>query len=111
MNTFDAHRPHFGGVEFTFQEEEQQHLGDLFGTIRVNPYKFYDAFLCEIRYLMDSDQIPARFVEYVASIDGRDFRDQPVINLKNAPHDRDIEAFDYDDPVFSKNRLKTNYVA
>lgn len=110
MKNLGEKRRNFGSVEFTFQDQEQQRLSERFSGIRVNPYKFYDAFLSEVQRIIDSDQVPARFTEYVASLQGRDFRDQPVINLKNAPYDRDVETFDYDDPVFSKYRLKTTYV-
>lgn len=97
--------------EFTFTETERLALEKALGTINANPYRLYEAHLFQVGQLIADGAVPERFHAYVRSLAGRDRATDPVVVIKNAPYDRDVPLFDFDEPVKSKYELKKTFLA
>lgn len=99
------------GIEFEFSDQERDELERELGRVNANPYKFYDAFVYQVRGIYSEGKVPERFVKYTGSLSGRDRSEEPVVLIKNVPHDRGVPFFDFDEPVRSKYELKNTFVA
>lgn len=97
--------------EFVFSDEERIALEESLSTVHVDPYRLYDAHRFQIRALAAEGAVPQRFRDYVDTLATRDRNAEPVVVLKNVPHDRDVPVFDFDEPVRSKYELKKTFLA
>ncbi len=92
-------------------DDERDTLYDALLSIDANPYRQYPGFCQQIVKLAGSGVVPMRLQEYADLRRGVSPSDYPVGYLANAPFDRDVPIFDYDEPVLSKYALKATYVA
>ena len=98
-------------IEFELTDEERDTIREALGTVNVNPYRFYEAFLHQVALIERSGVVPKRFVDFVAGLDGRDRERQPVIWIANSPIDEDVPPFDFDEPVKSKYEIKKTFIS
>ncbi|WP_175324729.1 hypothetical protein [Frankia sp. Cppng1_Ct_nod] len=98
-------------VDFEFTDSERDGLAKELNSINANPYRTYDAFLFQVRVLIADGKVPERFVRFSESLVDRDRDRDPVILVKNAPIDRDVPPFDFDEPVRSKYEIKKTFIA
>lgn len=104
-------RPWTIAPEFVFTDEERCALEAALRAVTVNPYRLYPAFLHQVGVLIRDGHVPERFAAFTATLPGRDRDAAPVVLIKNVPYDRDVPAFDFDEPVKSKYELKRTFVA
>ncbi|MFI5660531.1 hypothetical protein [Streptomyces sp. NPDC051684] len=97
--------------EFTFTDAEREALEAALSTVTANPYRLYEAHRFQVGQLRAEGAVPERFVRYVETLAARDRAAEPVVVLKNVPHDRDVPVFDFDQPVRSKYEVKKTFVA
>lgn len=98
--------------EFVFTDEERDSLHEaLHAGTTVNPFRNYAAFNKQVTEVIRRGEVPQRFVNYVATLAGRDRAALPVVVIKNGPYDQDVPIFDFADPVNSKYELKKEFVA
>ncbi|MBR7825725.1 hypothetical protein KDK95_05350 [Actinospica sp. MGRD01-02] len=97
--------------EFTLTEQERADLHAALSTTTVSPYRNYAAFTQQVTEVIRSGAVPRRFLDFVATLAGRDRNAEPVVVIKNVPFDADVPVFDFAEPVSSKYQLKTTFVA
>jgi|GEM_PF-1338048 len=97
--------------EVTLSDSERDNLFDALLSIDANPYRHYQGFCQQISRLAGSESIPEQLREYADLRRAASPADHPVGYLANAPHDRDVPIFDYEEPVLSKYTMKTTFVA
>lgn len=97
--------------EFNFTDAEREALEEGLLALSANPYRQYDAHLYQVRQLIKDGAVPQRLADYILSLASRDRDAEPVVLLKNVPFDRDVPAFDFDEPVESKYKLKNTFLA
>lgn len=97
--------------EFRFTDTERTAIEEALLKLSANPYRQYDAHLHQVREVIAAGVVPERFVEYMQSLPTRDRDAKPVVLINNVPYDRDVPPFDFDEPVDSKYKLKTTYIA
>jgi hypothetical protein len=97
--------------EFTLTPGEYAELHAALSRTTVSPYRNYTAFNQQVTEIIRSGAVPRRFLDYVATLAGRDRKSGPVVLIKNVPFDEDVPVFDFAEPVKSKYELKTTFVA
>ena len=97
--------------EFVLTADENAELHSALSVTTVSPYRNYVAFTEQVVEIIRSGAVPRRFVDYVATLAGRDRAALPVVLIKNVPFDGDVPVFDFAEPVRSKYELKTTFVA
>jgi L-asparagine oxygenase len=110
--TATNHTPWCIQPEFVFTEVERASLHEALRTATsVSPFRNYATFSKQVREVIRNNEVPQRFVDYVATLAGRDRAALPVVIIKNGPYDHDVPVFDFADPVQSKYQLKKEFVA
>src|ERR1043165_2880140 len=74
--------------EFTFTDAEREALEASLSTVTANPYRLYEAHRFQVEQLVVAGAVPERFIRYVETLTGRDRAAEPVVVMKNVPHDR-----------------------
>lgn len=97
--------------EFVFTDDERERIEKELLLLTADPYRQYEAHRHQVRRLAADGTVPQRFLDYVATLEERDRDARPVVVLKNVPYDRDVPPFDFDEPVESKYKLKTTFLA
>ncbi|MEV6675093.1 hypothetical protein [Streptomyces sp. NPDC051162] len=97
--------------EFVFTDAERAALEAALDGVTANPYRLHGAHRFQVGRLIANGAVPERFRAYVDSLATRDRAAEPVVVVKNVPHDRDVPVFDFDQPVRSKYELKKTFVA
>ena len=97
--------------EITLNDDERDTLFDALLSIDANPYRHYLGFCQQVARLAGSQDIPEQLREYADLRRAVSPADHPVGYLANAPYDRDVPIFDYEEPVLSKYVLKTTFIA
>ncbi|MGL4340201.1 MAG: hypothetical protein ACRCSP_07255 [Rhodoglobus sp.] len=100
-----------GEPEFVLTASESAALKDALASTSVSPYRNYAAFTHQVADVIRSGAVPQRFIEFIATLAGRDRSSAPVVVIKNVPYDEDVPFFDYAEPVKSKYEVKTTFVA
>lgn len=97
--------------EFTLTPEECAELHSALSVTTVSPYRNYEAFNQQVTEIIRSGAVPRRFIDYIATLAGRDRTAEPVALIKNVPFDASVPIFDFAEPVKSKYVLKKTFVA
>lgn len=93
-------------------DNERDTLFDALLSVDASPYRQYVGFCHQIARLAGSaNVIPSVLRDYADLRRAASPADHPVGYLANAPFDRDVPIFDYDEPVLSKYAVKKTFVA
>lgn len=96
--------------EFVLTDDERDSLQRFLGSTTASPYRNYEGFSRQVTDLIRKGCVPQRFVDFVATLAGRDRSRMPVVVIKNGPFDDGVPVFDFSDPVRSKYELKKTFV-
>jgi L-asparagine oxygenase len=97
--------------EIALTDSERDTLFDALLSVDANPYRHYQGFSAQIALLAGSGTVPGTLRDYADLRRASSPADHPVGYLANAPIDRDVPIFDYEEPVLSKYALKSTFVA
>jgi len=98
-------------IDYAFSDADRDAFATALTSVILSPYKFYEAFRRQAGTVVDAGGVPDDFLAFCRTVRERDRDEQPVVLIRNAPVDQDVPLFDPDDPVRSKYRLKTIFVA
>lgn len=106
-------QPHVATVphEARLSDADRDTLREALLSVDANPYRHYPGFRHQVGRVAGSDAVPATLREYADYRRALSPVEHPVGYLANAPVDRDVPIFDYDEPVVSKHALKKTFVA
>ncbi|NNN01429.1 MAG: hypothetical protein HKL86_06330 [Acidimicrobiaceae bacterium] len=96
--------------EFSLEDSERDRLQDALLGLTANPYKQFEGFSEQVRGIASSSDVPQSIRDYVAWRHSVSPSTHPVGYFKNAPIDRELPVFDFDEPVNSKYALKKTFV-
>ena len=82
-------------ANFTFSDEERNHLTTLLLKITSSPFENYPTFLAAIQRLAKSDEIPTSLRKFCKKSKERNFVEQPYVYLKNCPVDINLPFLDW----------------
>jgi L-asparagine oxygenase len=97
--------------EVRLGDAERDALHDALLGVSANPYRHYGGFCQQISRIAGSEVVPGALRDYADLRRAASPGDFPVGYLANAPIDRDVPVFDYEEPVLSKYALKSTFVA
>ncbi|UOX90698.1 TauD/TfdA family dioxygenase [Amycolatopsis sp. FBCC-B4732] len=98
-------------IGYEFSDAGRDAFAAALAGVILSPYKFYEPFRRQASAVVDTGGVPEDFLAFCRALRDRDRAQEPVVLVRNAPIDRDVPPFDPDDPVRSKYRLKTTFVA
>jgi L-asparagine oxygenase len=98
-------------LDFSFSDAERSALVRRLESIRVSPYKAYEAFSHEIRMLVAGDPNLARFRDFMEGRRRASAYERPFVFVENCPIDSLLPELGNVDPVADKHRLKRSFVA
>jgi L-asparagine oxygenase len=98
-------------LDFSFTDAERSALVQRLESIRVNPYKAYEAFRHEIRMLVASDPNVGRFRDFMEGRRRVSAYERPFVFIDNCPIDSVLPELGNADPVADKHAKKRSFVA
>lgn len=98
-------------VNYVLTNAEKEHLVDVFLQIQPNPYREYEAFQKAVQELAETDEGTRQFVEALRRHQNEDLVEKPFFVIQNCPYDQNVPVFDHEDPVNSKHKVKTTFIA
>lgn len=96
--------------QYHFSTTERNTLTDILMSVS-SPYKDYASFQLQLQNLFIQGAFPDWLIELGESIRNLNTRQSPAIILRNCPIDEGVKAFDHEDPVADKHRVKTQFVS
>jgi L-asparagine oxygenase len=98
-------------VDHVMDTDERAELERMFLALDASPYREHERFMAEVRTFVDAGEVPDGIAGFCREVKALDRREQPFVLLRNCPIDRDVPAFDFEEPVESKRAVKRTFVA